>query len=190
MLRVGIARIDQRESAIDAFANEWRKPREIVAVEITHRFDELALDGWDRLAKPRPIRVGHRGESDDLGRQTERVEARAERDRARQGDARALAVVAKETDVQLAEPAARHGTRDCVDERRELLHLGLIAHDETVEQLDRASFVDRGLSLVDGHAGDAEHVEISREVRRIAQAGGAQMTELIVRAAALRHFLG
>ncbi|MEK6225407.1 MAG: phosphoenolpyruvate carboxylase [Chloroflexota bacterium] len=50
--------------------------------------------------------------------------------------------------------------------------------------------VDRALSLIDAPAPDAEHMEISREVRRIAQSGGAQMTELIVRAAALRHFLG
>src|SRR5256885_483241 len=50
--------------------------------------------------------------------------------------------------------------------------------------------VDRARSLVDTRESDAEHVEISREVRRIAQAGGAQMAELIVRAAALRHFLG
>ena len=50
--------------------------------------------------------------------------------------------------------------------------------------------VDRALALIDARETDAEHVEISREVRRIAQSGGAQMTELIVRAAALRHFLG
>ena len=50
--------------------------------------------------------------------------------------------------------------------------------------------VGRALSLIGARASDEEHVEISREVRRIAQAGGAQMTELIVRAAALRHFLG
>jgi phosphoenolpyruvate carboxylase len=50
--------------------------------------------------------------------------------------------------------------------------------------------VERALSLIGTSETDAEHVEISREVRRIAQAGGAQMTELIVRAAALRHFLG
>ena len=50
--------------------------------------------------------------------------------------------------------------------------------------------VDRARLRVDTRESDAEHVEISREVRRIAQAGGAQMTELIVRAAALRHFLG
>src|SRR5438876_5035607 len=49
---------------------------------------------------------------------------------------------------------------------------------------------DRALALIDARETDAEHVEISREVRRIAQSGGAQMTELIVRAAALRHFLG
>jgi phosphoenolpyruvate carboxylase len=50
--------------------------------------------------------------------------------------------------------------------------------------------VERALSLIATSETDAEHVEISREVRRIAQAGGAQMTELIVRAGALRHFLG
>ena len=50
--------------------------------------------------------------------------------------------------------------------------------------------VDRAVSLIDTRETDAEHVEISREVRRIAQSGGAPMTELIVRAAALRHFLG
>jgi phosphoenolpyruvate carboxylase len=50
--------------------------------------------------------------------------------------------------------------------------------------------VDRSLALIDTRESDAEHVEISREVRRIAQSSGAQMTELIVRAAALRHFLG
>jgi phosphoenolpyruvate carboxylase len=50
--------------------------------------------------------------------------------------------------------------------------------------------VERAFSLINASESDAEHVDISREVRRIAQAGGAQMTELIVRAAALRHFLG
>jgi phosphoenolpyruvate carboxylase len=55
--------------------------------------------------------------------------------------------------------------------------------------LVRAS-VDRALALVDSTETDAEHTEISREVRRVAQAGGSQMTELIVRAAALRRFLG
>jgi phosphoenolpyruvate carboxylase len=50
--------------------------------------------------------------------------------------------------------------------------------------------VDRALSLVDARESDAEHVEVSREVRRVAESGGAQMTELIVRAAALRRFLG
>src|SRR5881628_259226 len=37
--------------------------------------------------------------------------------------------------------------------------------------------VDRALALIDARETDAEHVEISREVRRIAQSGGAQMTE-------------
>jgi phosphoenolpyruvate carboxylase len=55
--------------------------------------------------------------------------------------------------------------------------------------LVRAS-ADRALALVDSTETDAEHTEISREVRRVAQAGGSQMTELIVRAAALRRFLG
>ena len=50
--------------------------------------------------------------------------------------------------------------------------------------------VSRALSLIDTRESEVEHVEISREVRRIAQSGGAQMTELIVRAAAIRHFLG
>jgi phosphoenolpyruvate carboxylase len=50
--------------------------------------------------------------------------------------------------------------------------------------------VERALAFVDARDTDAEHVEISREVRRIALSGGAQTTELIVRAAALRHFLG
>ena len=50
--------------------------------------------------------------------------------------------------------------------------------------------VSRALSLSDTRESEVEHVEISREVRRIAQSGGAQMTELIVRAAAIRHFLG
>jgi phosphoenolpyruvate carboxylase len=50
--------------------------------------------------------------------------------------------------------------------------------------------VERAFSLIEAGESDAEHIDISREVRRIAQGGGAQMTELIVRAAALRHFLG
>src|SRR2546423_7311695 len=50
--------------------------------------------------------------------------------------------------------------------------------------------VERAVSLIGTREIDTEHVEISREVRRIAQAGRAQVTELIVRAAALRHFLG
>jgi hypothetical protein len=44
-------------------------------------------------------------------------------------------------------------------------------------------------SIVAGQA-DAEHIEISRDVRRVTQSGGGQVTELIVRAAALRRFLG
>jgi len=50
--------------------------------------------------------------------------------------------------------------------------------------------VHRALSLIDAPQTDTEHAEISREVRRVTESGGAAMTELIVRAAALRHFLG
>ena len=50
--------------------------------------------------------------------------------------------------------------------------------------------VHRALSLIDAPQVDAEHAEIAREVRRVTESGGAAMTELIVRAAALRHFLG
>ena len=53
----------------------------------------------------------------------------------------------------------------------------------------RAS-AERALSLVDARESDAEHIDLSREMRRLAESGGAQTTELIVRAAALRHFLG
>jgi phosphoenolpyruvate carboxylase len=49
---------------------------------------------------------------------------------------------------------------------------------------------DRALSLVDHGQADTEHTEISREVRRATQSGGGQIAELIVRAAALRRFLG
>jgi phosphoenolpyruvate carboxylase len=48
----------------------------------------------------------------------------------------------------------------------------------------------RAMDLIDRDDANGEHVEISREVRRITQSGGAQTSELIVRAAALRHFLG
>jgi len=50
--------------------------------------------------------------------------------------------------------------------------------------------VNRALSLIDAPDVDTEHREISKEVRRVADAGGSAMTELIVRAAAIRHFLG
>ncbi|HYV22786.1 MAG TPA: phosphoenolpyruvate carboxylase, partial [Candidatus Bathyarchaeia archaeon] len=50
--------------------------------------------------------------------------------------------------------------------------------------------VQRALSLVDSPEVDTEHAEIARNVRRVTESGGAAMTELIVRAAALRHFLG
>jgi phosphoenolpyruvate carboxylase len=50
--------------------------------------------------------------------------------------------------------------------------------------------IDRALSLADAGDENTEHREIAREVRRVAEAGGAQMSELIVRAAALRRFLG
>jgi phosphoenolpyruvate carboxylase len=50
--------------------------------------------------------------------------------------------------------------------------------------------VERALKLVGAVDVDAEHVELSREVRRVTESGGAQTGELIVRAAALRHFLG
>src|SRR5213082_73595 len=49
---------------------------------------------------------------------------------------------------------------------------------------------ERALSLIEARDADVEHREIAREVRRVADSGGAAMTELIVRAAALRHFLG
>jgi phosphoenolpyruvate carboxylase len=49
---------------------------------------------------------------------------------------------------------------------------------------------ERALSFVDAQKIDAEHIDLSREMRRLAESGGAQTTELIVRAAALRHFLG
>ena len=50
--------------------------------------------------------------------------------------------------------------------------------------------IERARSLVDVRDTDTEHREITREVRRVAASSGAPMTELIVRAAALRHFLG
>ena len=50
--------------------------------------------------------------------------------------------------------------------------------------------VHRALSFIDAPKIDAEHAEIAREVRCVTESGGAAMTELIVRAAALRHFLG
>ena len=50
--------------------------------------------------------------------------------------------------------------------------------------------VHRALSLIDFPDVDTEHAQIAREVRRVTESGGAAMTELIVRAAALRHFLG
>jgi phosphoenolpyruvate carboxylase len=50
--------------------------------------------------------------------------------------------------------------------------------------------VHRALELVEARDVDPEHREIAREVRRVADSGGVAMTELIVRAAALRHFLG
>ena len=50
--------------------------------------------------------------------------------------------------------------------------------------------VHRALALVDGSHTDTEHAEIARDVRRVTESGGSAMTELIVRAAALRHFLG
>ena len=50
--------------------------------------------------------------------------------------------------------------------------------------------VSRALALVGLPESDADHKAIASEVRRIADSGGAQMTELIVRAAALRRFLG
>lgn len=49
--------------------------------------------------------------------------------------------------------------------------------------------VDRALGLA-AAAGDGEHHELARAARRSLDSGGAQLTELIVRAAALRHFLG
>ena len=48
---------------------------------------------------------------------------------------------------------------------------------------------ERALSLI-GVAPDGEHCEVAREVRRSADRGGAELGELIVRAAAVRHFLG
>jgi len=50
--------------------------------------------------------------------------------------------------------------------------------------------VHRALSLIDAPDTDTEHAQIAREVRRVSESGGSAMTELIVRAAALRHFLG
>src|SRR6267378_2221699 len=50
--------------------------------------------------------------------------------------------------------------------------------------------VERAVALVDVREPDEEHVEISRELRRLVESGGAQMSELIVRAAAILHFLG
>jgi phosphoenolpyruvate carboxylase len=48
--------------------------------------------------------------------------------------------------------------------------------------------VDRALAMVGAVDGDVEHAEIARSVRK--SVGGAQLGDLIVRTAALRHFLG
>ena len=49
--------------------------------------------------------------------------------------------------------------------------------------------VDRALALA-GTEFDPEHAELARGVRRAVDSGGAPLGELIVRAAAVRHFLG
>ena len=61
--------------------------------------------------------------------------------------------------------------------------------DASLTPLARES-VERALELIDSRERNDEHREITREVRRIADAGGSQLTELIVRAAATRRFLG
>jgi hypothetical protein len=53
-----------------------------------------------------------------------------------------------------------------------------------------AESIHRALELVEARDVDPEHCEIARGVRRVNESGGVAMTELIVRAAALRHFLG
>jgi phosphoenolpyruvate carboxylase len=53
-----------------------------------------------------------------------------------------------------------------------------------------AESIHRALELVEDRDVDPEHCEIARGVRRVNESGGVAMTELIVRAAALRHFLG
>src|SRR5439155_21995506 len=55
----------------------------------------------------------------------------------------ALTVVPEETDVHLAQASARHGARDRVHERGELLHLRLITRDEPIEYLERAALIYR-----------------------------------------------
>jgi phosphoenolpyruvate carboxylase len=50
--------------------------------------------------------------------------------------------------------------------------------------------IHRALSLIDARDESTEHNDIAGEARRVTDSGGAAMTELIVRAAAVRHFLG
>jgi hypothetical protein len=74
------------------------------------------------------------------------------------------------------------------DELREALRFFDPAALATLPAAVRES-VDRALALA-GTEFDPEHAELARGVRRAVESGGAPLGELIVRAAAVRHFLG
>src|SRR5207248_3101353 len=91
----------ERQGALRALADQRREPGQRGSVEEAHRVAQLLLHRRDRGPQPRPVRVAHRREADELGRHADRVEARAERDRARERDAGGGAAVAEEADVLL-----------------------------------------------------------------------------------------
>jgi phosphoenolpyruvate carboxylase len=74
------------------------------------------------------------------------------------------------------------------DELREALRFVDTDARTSLPALARES-LERALRLGEVEP-DGEHREIARAARRISNSGGSQLTELIVRAAAVRHFLG
>src|SRR5262249_51921112 len=121
-------RLTPRTGEAHALADERRQVRVELGIREADSVRDLLRQVGHDIAEVRPVVIGDACQTEGFGRNTDRIERRAEGDRSWERDLVALviAAVAEESDVELAQTATRHVRRDGVHRRRDLANLGAV----------------------------------------------------------------
>ena len=101
MFRLRFRRIEPRERRGDGWPHRLREPAEDADIEVPRGVPEVSEQSRYGGLEPALVGLVERGEAEQLRRQTDGVQARAERDRPRQRDALARTAEPEEPDMHL-----------------------------------------------------------------------------------------